>query len=590
MRSLAVLLLCAAIHLAALSQTTFTDVTFSAHPTLGEGTSRGISWVDFNNDGFLDLFVPTSGTSANKLYRNNGNGTFAEVAARVGLADPVNTITCSWGDFDNDGDMDLLTTATGAPTILWRNNLLPGGTDTSFSNVTAQAGISMSGAQMSAWADYNLDGHLDFYSPVSNSASSPDALYRNTGNTTFINVADSAGVNHQVSGVLEQSVHWGDFNKDGYPDLFIGNIQTNGTSFLHRNNGNGTFTEIAATLGMNGAARGAQWVDYNNDGLWDLSLTPVAGATLLPVKLFRNNGNGTFTDVAVTAGLTDMFVGWGVTWTDYDNDGYEDLFVLASGSSSSCALFRNNRDGTFTNVTASAGLSGLVMLGAAWGDFDNDGRMDLYTAGSTTSGNRLFKNNNTSGANWLTLKLHGFVNTNRAAVGARVELYAGSLRMMREVNTGIGYRSQNMMPLHFGLGTNTHADSIIIYWPTSETDPFLRKSRLNNVAANQILHVNQIPINSVDTESPSLDFQLGQNYPNPFNPITTIPFSLRAPAFVTLRVYDVLGKVTATLLHERREAGRHEIRFDATGLSTGVYIYRLTTDTRTECKRLVILR
>ncbi len=101
------------------------DVTSSAHPTIGEGTTRGISWVDFNNDGFIDLFVPTAGSSPNKLYRNNGNGSFTEVAALVGLADPANTITCSWGDFDNDGDMDLITTATGAPTILWRNTFFP---------------------------------------------------------------------------------------------------------------------------------------------------------------------------------------------------------------------------------------------------------------------------------------------------------------------------------------------------------------------------------------------------------------------------------------------------------------------------------
>ncbi len=448
----------------------------------------------------------------------------------------------------------------------------------------------MTGAQMPAWADYNLDGHLDFYSPISNSASSPDALYRNNGNTTFTNVADSAGVNHQVSGVLEQSVHWCDYNKDGYPDLFIGNIQTNGPSYLHRNNGNGTFTEIAATLGMNGAARGAQWIDYNNDGLWDLCLTPVAGANLLPVKLFRNNGNGTFTDVAASAGLTDMFVGWGVTWADYNNDGYEDLFVLASGSGSSCALFRNNGDGTFTNTTASAGLSGLAMLGAAWGDFDNDGRMDLYTAGSTSNGNRLFKNNDGSGNNWLILKLNAFVNTNRAAVGARIELHAGNLKMMREVNTGIGYRSQNMTSVHFGLGTNTQVDSVIIHWPTSVTDPFLRRTRLDDVSANQVLQVNQIPINSAEIETSPLDFRLGQNYPNPFNPVTTIPFSLNTQAFVTLRVYDVLGREIATLLQEKRDAGVHETRFDATGLPSGVYLYRLTSETKTESKRLVLLR
>jgi hypothetical protein len=156
------------------SQVTFTDVS-SSTPGLGDATTRGIAWGDFNNDGLQDLFLPTSGTSANKLYKNNGDGTFTEVAAAVGLNDMTNTITCSWADFDNDGDLDLLTTATSAATRLWRNNR-DTGTDTTFTSIETAAGISMTGAQMPAWADYNKDGFVDFYSSISNSASSTDAV------------------------------------------------------------------------------------------------------------------------------------------------------------------------------------------------------------------------------------------------------------------------------------------------------------------------------------------------------------------------------------------------------------------------------
>jgi len=462
----------------ATTQITFTDVSDSAAPGLGDGTARGIAWVDFNNDGLPDLFVPTAGNTPNKLYKNLGNGTFIEVAAQVGLNDLSNTITCSWGDFDNDGDVDLVVTTTGGPTKLWRNNLLTGG-DTTFTDISTGAGISLNGAQMPSWADYNHDGFADFYVPVA-STTVADALYRNNQNATFTNVADSAGVNHQVSGISEQAIHWGDYDSDGLADLFIGSLS--GQSFFHRNNGNGTFTEIAASLGFQGTARGAQWVDYNNDGLWDLSVAGYAGTTTIPIKLFRNNGDGTFTDVAATAGITDPVISWGVSWADFDNNGYEDCFVTVSGQSTNCILYKNNGNGTFTNVTAQAGLSGLVQLCAVWGDYNNDGFMDLYTSGAPSAGNHLFRNNGDPTKRWLKVNLVG-TQSNRAGIGAQIIIVAGNLRMMREVNTGAGYRSQNMLTAHFGLDTNTTADSVIVRWPSGIV------TIRTNVGANQTLTI-----------------------------------------------------------------------------------------------------
>lgn len=571
--------------LSAYSQTTFTDVTTTAGTGLGDGTARGFSWVDFDNDGLLDLFIPTAGNVPNKVYKNNGDGTFSEIAAALGLNDMVNTITCSWADFDNDGDLDLITTATAAATVLWRNNFFPGG-DTSFTNITASSGIAMTGAQMPAWTDYNLDGFLDVYSSISNSSVSSDALYRNNGNATFTNMADSAGVNHQVSGILEQAVHWGDYNKDGYPDLFIGNLQTGGPSFFHHNNGDGTFTEIAASLGFQGAARGSQWVDYNNDGLWDYSVAGYAGGTnAVPVKLYRNNGNGTFTDVAAQAGITDAVISWGVTWADFNNDGYEDFFVAVSGQSTSCLLYKNNGDGTFTNVTSQAGLPAFAQLSAAWGDYDNDGDMDLYTSGAASAGNHLFRNNSDTTNKWLKVNLVGSI-ANRFGVGARIEVYAGSLRMMREVNTAIGYRSQNMLTAHFGLAGNTLVDSIVVRWPNrQQTGTVLR-----NVGANQVLALTEIPGQYVEELNSPGTWRLEQNYPNPFNPATAITFTVPVAGSVRLSVFDILGKEVAVLVHETRAAGTYTVSWNAERIGSGVYFYRLEADGIRLARKMQLLK
>ncbi len=566
------------------AQVTFTDITATAGTGLGETTTRGIAWTDLNNDGYPDLFVPTSGTSANKLYRNNGNGTFTDVAAAVGLNDIANTTTCSWGDFDNDGDLDLIVTITGGGTKLWRNNLFPGG-DTTFTDITTSAGISLTGAQMPAWADFNRDGYLDFYAPVA-STTVGDALYRNNRNGTFTNVADSAGVNHQISGISEQAIHWGDFNKDGYPDLFIGSLT--GSSFFHRNNGDGTFTEVASSLGFQGSARGTQWIDYNNDGLWDLSVAGYAGATTaIPVKLYKNNGNGTFTDVAASAGITDAVISWGVTWADYDNNGYEDLFVNVFGQSTNCLLYKNNGNGTFTNVTSEAGLAGLTQLSAVWGDYDRDGDMDLYTSGTGSTGNHLFRNNGDSTKKWLEVNLEGGIiqGNNKFGVGAQIEVKAGLLRMVREVNTGVGYRSQNMMTAHFGLNTNPVIDTLTIRWPAASFTTVF-----TNLPSNLVLRLGEFPPLAVSEPHRVTEFRLEQNYPNPFNPSTMINYQLPMSNWVTLRVYDLLGRQVATLVDEEKPPGSYTVEWNATGLASGVYYYRLQAGEFSQTMKLILLR
>ncbi|MDL1892701.1 T9SS type A sorting domain-containing protein, partial [Sphingobacteriales bacterium CHB3] len=290
-------------------------------------------------------------------------------------------------------------------------------------------------------------------------------------------------------------------------------------------------------------------------------------------------------DVAAQAGITDAVISWGVTWVDFNNDGYEDFFVAVSGQSTSCLLYKNNGDGTFTNVTSQAGLPAFAQLSAAWGDYDNDGDMDLYTSGAASAGNHLFRNNSDTTNKWLKVNLVGSI-ANRFGVGARIEVYAGSLRMMREVNTAIGYRSQNMLTAHFGLAGNTLVDSIVVRWPNrQQTGTVLR-----NVGANQVLALTEIPGQYVEELNSPGTWRLEQNYPNPFNPATVITFTVPVAGSVRLSVFDILGKEVAVLVHETRAAGTYTVSWNAERIGSGVYFYRLEADGIRLARKMQLLK
>jgi hypothetical protein len=213
--------------------------------------------------------------------------------------------------------------------------------------------------------------------------------------------------------------------------------------------------------------------------------------------------------------------------------------------------------------------------------------MDLFTSGSTTAGNHLFRNNGDSTKHWIEIDLVG-TTANKSGVGAQIEVYAGTLRMMREVSTAVGYRSQNMMTAHFGLGTATTVDSIVVRWP--DTSAARRRSVMRNVTVNRRITIAQPPVVSVGEEVIPLTYWLEQNYPNPFNPSTRISFSVRGSGFVSLKVYDVLGREVRTLVNEDLQPGSYEVTFNADGLASGVYLYRLRAGTFTQTKRMVLLR
>ncbi len=612
------------IHAYSAQLSIFTNVSRSAGVHIFRSTYGHPIWADIDTDGLLDVFI-SNHTAAPSLFRNNGDGTFTDIMSPAGIATDGDQHGAAWGDYDNDGDVDLFITIgaqrgkkVGSKTDrLYRNN-----GHGHFIDVTASAGaVNALGRGRSVnWVDVDNDGHLDLF--IKNS-DSPNVLYRNNGDTTFIDIALAS----DLADVPGEVAAWADYDNDGDMDLFI---TMGAKDRLWRNNGDGTFSEVTAAAKLQNLSRGqgVAWGDYDNDGHIDLfvargyhdvknalswdaesilfsdqeasaedgldfttsgdqvsfdlyirdcrqasmvfvgsqhaspagmpfTLTAVEakgqphytpgqdvgfyiwkddagwhvrwisdGRTTyfygvltnngqftavrpinftrttphIKASLYRNNGDGTFTDVTALAGVGSTKNNRGAIWGDYDNDGQIDLYVVNSGSfakNGANTLYRNNGNGTFTNVTEVAGVWAGVNGrgdGAAWGDFDNDGFLDLYVTNGwgqpilarqgdpecLVFGPHLLYRNNGNSNRWLKIKLIG-ITSNRDGIGAKVRLLANGVTQLREVNGGGGgqFFSQGSGPIHFGLNQSDVIDVLTIQWPSGITQT------LTNIAPNQ---------------------------------------------------------------------------------------------------------
>jgi len=390
--TLLVVFLIAPLH----AQVTFTDVTQSANVANSAGNQSrlgtNLAWGDFDGDGDLDLYVTNWGSSVsqaiNRLYSNNGNGTFTDRASSSGVADGAfrNSVDAHWIDFDNDGDLDLYVTEFFSQDQLYQNN-----GDGSFSNVTGSAGvnvISQGDETSAAWADFNNDGNIDLYICKKRFR---NTLFHNNGDGSFSEIGATAGVNDILD---TRHAAWGDYDKDGDEDLYVVNEQNNA---LFKNDGTGGFTEIACDVDNTGEGRNASWVDHDSDGDLDLFVANI-GANVL----YKNNGNDQFANITPTVvkSISGAWVSWAGAWADYDNDGDIDLFVANGADSRSgqvSPLLQNDGNDTFSNITTSSGLntgSGSAMaVGAA--DFDGDGDLDIYVINSrfpTFDASQLYRN------------------------------------------------------------------------------------------------------------------------------------------------------------------------------------------------------
>ncbi len=565
------------------SQTTFTKITTGPIVTDG-GASWGCSWGDYDGDGKQDLIVINRGSVDGHLfmYHNDGGGVFTRVLTGPIATDSALYTTATWGDYDNDGKLDLfLSTFNNENNLLYHNE----GSGV-FTKVITGVIVSDGGASNnSSWVDFNNDGKLDMC--VTNYGQKR-FLYQGDGIGGFVKITTGAFVN-DVSGSISSA--WGDYNNDGLMDVYIAN---NGAAlnnnFFYKNDGAGNFTKMTALNIVSDTTKSfsVSWGDFNNDGFEDLF---VAGDGVRNDALYRNNKDGSFTNEISSVVALDQYSVMG-NWADYDNDGFLDLFV-SRWQNQNNLLYHNNGNGTFTKIT----LGDIAndhgnSFGCAWADYDNDGDMDLVVGNINNENNFLYRNNATAENTnkWITIKCVG-TTSNKSAIGAKVLVKANingtSQWQLREITAGTGYASQNDMRAHFGLGTAAVIDSIKIMWPSGSVNSF------TNIGVNRFATITEngslVGVNGTEVKIPN-GFELQQNYPNPFNPSTVIKFTVPYATIITLKVYNTSGKEITTLLNKSFQQGSHEVEFNSEGLASGVYYYTLAGDNFSDTKKMILIK
>ena len=472
--------------------------------SLLEGTGAGCIWFDYNNSGLESLYVVNgrplddsmhpyplkdkpNPPPHNHLYRNEGNGHFTDVTEKSGLNPDMYSMAVTAADYDNDGFVDLLVTGYGK-TILYHNE-----GNGHFTDVTAKAGIKVDGwAISSTWLDYDKDGCVDLFigryvkfDPKYRAFYAADnypgpldyegetnKLYHNNCDGTFTDVTDKSGIGAYVGRTM--GVTAGDFDGDGWDDIYVSNDRTE--NFLFHNKHDGTFEEVAnytgTAYGQNGestSSMGPVFADFEGWGMLDLWVTDSHYNRML-----RNIGKQGFEDVGASNGVSQtnaQYVSWGTGVYDFDNDGLLDILIFHGGLihliPQEHTLFRGLGNGKFADVSREGGAvlnERTTARGACFADYDNDGKVDAYMVNLGARGT-LLHNLSTNTGHWIAIKLKG-TKSNRDGIGAQVEVITAGKRQTAERVAGSGYLSQNDDRLHFGLGTASNVDKLIVHWPS----------------------------------------------------------------------------------------------------------------------------
>jgi enediyne biosynthesis protein E4 len=507
-----------------------------------ETTGCGVAFYDYDNDGWLDIFLvngtrlegfPPGQAPTNRLFKNNRDGTFTDVTAKAGLAHSGWGQGVCIGDYDNDGYEDLFVAYFGKNALYHNNG------DGTFTDVTERAGVAGNGKRWNsgcAFVDYDRDGKLDLFvanyidldlatAPVPESgpclykgvmvACGPpglnggkNILFRNNGDGTFTDVSQNSGI-LEANGTYGLGVLTGDFDNDGWPDIYVANDSA--PSALYQNQKNGKFVDIAleagCALSADGkpqAGMGVSAADYDLDGNLDIVKTNFAGDT---PSLYHNLGRATFEDATFPAGLGKhtQYLGWGCGFFDFDNDGWPDILICnghvypeveqlrtEAGYEQRKLLYRNLRNGKFEDISESAGPGISVpsaSRGCAFGDFDNDGDVD-FVVNCVNDVPQLVRSDSSLDNAWIKIRTIG-TKSNRSGIGARLRCVVempGEARphqQIDEVRSGGSFFSQNDLRVHFGLGRAQKVDLLEIHWPSGVVDT------LKDLAVNELVYVKE---------------------------------------------------------------------------------------------------
>jgi hypothetical protein len=505
----------------------------------------GVAIFDYNNDGLPDIFF-TNGAAVpslektgpeywNRLYRNNGDGTFTDVTEQAGVKGVGYSMGVAAGDYDNDGNVDLYVVGVN------RNQLLHNNGDGTFTDVTDKAGVpgivqgmGKKWAVAAGWFDYNNDGKLDLmvinyldydlataklceiegvrsYCAPGNFKGTANILYRNNGDGTFTDVSAESHIGHFVGKGM--GLAFADYDNDGFTDVFISNDTF--PNFLLHNNGDGTFSDVAleqgvayTSTGEAVAGMGADFRDLDNDGRPDIFHAAMFGNTF---PIYRNTGGG-FEDLTAASGLTAFsrrMTAWSAAAYDFDNDGWKDLFVSGGAILDNemellhrptflpNGLLRNQHNFIFADVSSSAGsgfLAPKLHRGAAFGDLNNDGHIDIAVSAIDDNA-QLFLNRTRNSNHWILLNLVG-TRDNRDGLGTKIKIVTSEGAQYNQATTAVGYNSSSDKRVHFGLGKAAIIDRIELAWPTGV------RQVLTNIKADQVLTIVESDAAATSTAKP----------------------------------------------------------------------------------------
>ncbi len=526
----------------------------------------GVSFYDYDKDGWDDITIASKGNQPVRFFKNF-SGTFVEQTFNIIISGHSKQVL--WVDYDNDNDNDLFVTKFDGSNRLYQND-----GSFNFTDVTTVSGFPNSSILYTygaSFGDYNNDGFLDlFICNKDDGLVIPNQLYRNNGDGTFVDVSSIAGISE--TGHQSFCSVFFDYDKDGFQDIYISNDRVANTNILYHNNGDGTFTDVSIASGSNiGAnAMSTTIADYNYDGWLDIYITNTSEGNYL----LQNNGDGTFTNVAGASGTIFNSIGWGANFFDADNDTDLDLYVSSMINNPDSGIlmsaFYQCETGYTYQIPNNAGFANDIYMSFAnaIGDIDNDGFTDFIVANQAPDNHTLWKNSSGTN-NWLKVNLEG-VQSNKNGIGSFIEVYANNQTMYRYTLCGEAFLGQNSATEIFGIGTASNIDYVKVKWLSGIEDI------LYNVTSNQIITVvegSTLSVNEFENNEVKI-------YPNPSNGIISF-YNIERE--MNVKIYDFLGRI---IKNSTIDTDKNTL--DLSKQSKGVYILVLSNSTFVTTKRIVL--